>query len=68
MTGFFGQNFGWLVDNIDTKHDFLIFGVGGLVVPTVILLTLFWVKRRRLVLSRPSVASATIDSPVNRED
>ena len=45
VTGFFGQNFGWLVDNIDTKHDFLIFGVGGLVIPTVALLTLFWVKR-----------------------
>ena len=44
--GFFGQNFGWLVDNIDTKHDFLIYGVGGITVPTVILLTLFWVKRR----------------------
>ncbi len=46
VTGFFGQNFGWLVDNIDTKRDFLLFGVGGIVVPTVILLTLFWVKRR----------------------
>ena len=45
VTGFFGQNFGWLVDNIDTKGDFLMFGVGALVVPTVILLTLFWVKR-----------------------
>jgi magnesium transporter len=45
VTGFFGQNFGWLVDNIDTKHDFLIFGVSSLVVPTVVLLTLFWFKR-----------------------
>ena len=45
VTGFFGQNFGWLVRNIDSKSDFLMFGVGGLVVPTVILLTLFWVKR-----------------------
>jgi magnesium transporter len=45
VTGFFGQNFGWLVKNIDTKHDFLIFGVGALAIPTVILLTLFWVKR-----------------------
>jgi magnesium transporter len=45
VTGFFGQNFGWLVDNIDTKKDFLIFGVGALTVPTVILLTLFWIKR-----------------------
>lgn len=45
VTGFFGQNFGWLVDSIDTKRDFLLFGVGALVVPTVILGTLFWVKR-----------------------
>jgi magnesium transporter len=46
VTGFFGQNFGWLVDHIDTMRDFLILGVGSLVIPTVILLTLFWVKRR----------------------
>jgi magnesium transporter len=45
VTGFFGQNFGWLVSNIRSLHTFLIFGVGGFVVPTVILLTLFWVKR-----------------------
>ena len=46
VTGFFGQNFGWLVDHIDTMSDFLIFGAGSLVIPTVILLTVFWVKRR----------------------
>jgi magnesium transporter len=46
VTGFFGQNFGWLVDNIDQKHDFLIYGVGALVVPTVIIGTVFWVKRK----------------------
>jgi magnesium transporter len=45
VTGFFGQNFGWLVDHIKSLHTFLIFGVGGFVIPTVILLTLFWVKR-----------------------
>ena len=45
VTGFFGQNFGWLVNNVTTKSDFLIFGVGSLVIPTVILLTLFWMKR-----------------------
>jgi magnesium transporter len=45
VTGFFGQNFGWLVKSIDTRHDFLIYGVGALVVPTVVLLTLFWIKR-----------------------
>jgi magnesium transporter len=46
VTGFFGQNFGWLVDNIDSLEKFLFLGVGALVIPTVILLTLFWVKRR----------------------
>jgi magnesium transporter len=45
VTGFFGMNFGWLVRSIDSRHAFLTYGVGGLVIPTVILLTLFWVKR-----------------------
>jgi magnesium transporter len=46
VTGFFGQNFGWLVDNIDTRHDFLLYGVGSLVIPTVLIGALFWVKRK----------------------
>jgi magnesium transporter len=46
VTGFFGQNFGWLVKNIESVHAFLIFGAGGLLVPTVVLGTVFWVKRR----------------------
>ena len=46
VTGFFGQNFGYLTDNIDTRHEFLIYGVGALVVPTVIIGTVFWVKRK----------------------
>jgi magnesium transporter len=41
ITGFFGQNFGWLVRNINTQADFLIFGVGGMVVPIVLMLTVF---------------------------
>ena len=45
VTGFFGQNFPWLINHIAGFHHFLIFGVGGFVIPTVILLTLFWVKR-----------------------
>jgi len=46
VTGFFGQNFGWLTDNIDTRHEFLIYGVGALVFPTLIIGTVFWVKRK----------------------
>jgi magnesium transporter len=40
VTGFFGQNFAWLVRHIDTLWSFLVFGVGGLVVPIVVLLVL----------------------------
>jgi magnesium transporter len=46
VTGFFGQNFGWLVKNVNSRHDFLLYGVGALVVPTLIIGTLFWVKRK----------------------
>jgi magnesium transporter len=45
VTGFFGQNFGWLVRHIDSRNAFLGLGVGALVVPTLILLVLFYVKR-----------------------
>jgi magnesium transporter len=33
ITSYFGQNFGWLVDQVDSPRGFLIWGVGGLVVP-----------------------------------
>lgn len=46
ITGFFGQNFTWLVDNVESRTDFLLFGVGGLLVPTVVLAAVLWVKRR----------------------
>jgi magnesium transporter len=46
VTGFFGQNFKWLTDHVESEGSFALLGIGGLVVPTVILLTLFWVKRR----------------------
>lgn len=45
VTGFFGQNFGYLVSHITGLHALLIYGVGGLLVPTVVLGVLFWVKR-----------------------
>src|SRR5271166_6626475 len=33
VTGFFGQNFGWLVRHQDSFAAFAIYGIGGLVVP-----------------------------------
>jgi magnesium transporter len=45
ITGFFGQNFAWLTDHVESRSDFLLFGLGGLLVPTVLLLGVLWVKR-----------------------
>jgi magnesium transporter len=44
ITGFFGQNFGWLVDHIKSFPAFLIYGIGGLVVPLLVLIT--WMRLR----------------------
>jgi magnesium transporter len=41
VTGFFGQNFGWMVNGITTEADFMGFGVGGLVVAGVMLVVYF---------------------------
>jgi magnesium transporter len=41
VTGFFGQNFGWLVQRVDTLAAFLGFGVGGLVLCCIALLVFF---------------------------
>jgi magnesium transporter len=46
VTGFFGQNFEWLVKHVESGSDFLIYGIGGLVLPSIALGALFWVKRR----------------------
>jgi magnesium transporter len=43
ITGFFGQNFAWLVDNITGFTRFAVFGIGGLLVP----LALLWAWMRR---------------------
>jgi magnesium transporter len=55
VTGFFGQNFGWLVGHVNTDVDFVAFGIGGLVVPLVLL---FWWLR-----IRAPRASKAADSP-----
>jgi magnesium transporter len=44
ITGFFGQNFGWLVAHIHGFPTFLIYGIGGLAVPLALLY--LWLKLR----------------------
>jgi magnesium transporter len=35
-TGFFGMNFGWLVRHIDSAETFFVLGVGGMVLPLIL--------------------------------
>ncbi len=43
VTGFFGQNFGWLVDHISSLTAFLVYGVGGTALAGAALL--WWFRR-----------------------
>ncbi len=44
ITGFFGQNFGWLVKHIEGLPEFIFYGIGGLAVPMVLLFS--WLRFR----------------------
>jgi magnesium transporter len=44
ITGFFGQNFGWLVHHIDSLPAFIVYGIGGLMLPLVLLFS--WLRYR----------------------
>jgi magnesium transporter len=44
VTGFFGQNFGWLVRHIDSPFMFIVYGIGGLLLPLGLLY--MYLKRR----------------------
>jgi magnesium transporter len=45
VTGFFGQNFRWLVDHLGGFASFIAYGVGGLAVPLALLF--WWLRLRR---------------------
>jgi magnesium transporter len=49
-TGFFGMNFGWMVDHISSAESFLVLGVGGMILPLIVAAVLLlrggYVQRR----------------------
>jgi magnesium transporter len=45
VVGFFGQNFDWLVSHIQSFTTFAILGIGGLVLPVVLIY--LWLRQRR---------------------
>jgi magnesium transporter len=53
ITGFFGQNFAWLIRHIASTAAFVIYGIGGLVVPLVLL---FWWLRLRTLHTQTAAA------------
>jgi magnesium transporter len=55
ITGFFGQNFAWLVRHISSSTAFIVYGLGGLVVPLTLLF--MWLRLRALRAS-PGAASS----------
>ena len=44
ITGFFGQNFAWLVQHISSYAAFIVYGLGGLLVPLGLLF--MWLRLR----------------------
>jgi magnesium transporter len=61
VTGFFGQNFDWLVGNTTGLTKFILLGIGGLVIPLVLLWA--WLRRARATDYR-----ATGPAPFNPPD
>ena len=41
IVGFFGQNFGWLTRHTDSLGEFVGFGIGGLLLPCLVLIMVF---------------------------
>jgi magnesium transporter len=51
ITGFFGQNFAWLIRHISSYTAFIVYGLGGLAVPLALLF--LWLKLRTLHTAAP---------------
>jgi magnesium transporter len=47
VTGFFGQNFAWMVRHVDSLGAFLGFGIGGIALSVVLMVA--WFKRGNFI-------------------
>ena len=65
VTGFFGQNFGWLTGHMTTLTAFVIYGIGALVVSLAVLL--LWLRCRRADTDTSAAARNNLQpQPVSR--
>ena len=58
VTGFFGQNFGWLVRHIDSPGKFIVYGIGGLLLP--LLMLYLWLRRRTRATAVPAPTAVPV--------
>jgi magnesium transporter len=54
ITGFFGQNFAWLIRHISSDTAFVVYGLGGMLVPLILLF--LWLRRNRAKADPGAVA------------
>lgn len=59
VVGFFGQNFGWLVEHIDSLAAFIALSVVGLLLPCLLLYV--WLHRRR---AHPATSTPEVNNGV----
>ena len=64
ITGFFGQNFAWLVDNITGLARFAVFGIGGLVIPLFLLWA--WMRRNQRATATAETRGMVQQAAANR--
>jgi len=50
ITGYFGMNFGWMTEHIDSPWDFLVLGIGTLVASSIVLYA--WFMRTGMIERR----------------
>jgi magnesium transporter len=64
VTGFFGQNFGWLVAHMDSFWEFAVLGIGGLMIPCLGLY--MWFRNQATIRAAEVGTSATALTSVRR--
>src|ERR1700745_1364931 len=60
ITGFFGQNFSWLIRHISSDTAFIVYGVGGLLIPLALLF--MWLRPRTQHATTRAARSTTADA------
>ncbi|GAA4395505.1 magnesium and cobalt transport protein CorA [Tsukamurella soli] len=65
VTGFFGQNFGWLVNNIDSMWTFVLLGLGTLAVPLIVLRV--WLRRTQAAAEAEERAPEVAQVPASAD-